>query len=105
MGMCACVHVCVCARARARVACMHGYVCMCACVCVCVRACVSVCVNGYSSHYFSPPLQIGDYLLTLPQQLEPFTSQDSPALAAALRDGRLPFPDTDQLVLASVLDV
>ena len=40
-------------------------------------------------------VQIGDYLLTLPQQLEPFTSQDSPALAAALRDGRLPFPDTD----------
>ncbi len=43
----------------------------------------------------SPSSQIGDYLLTLPQLLEPFTSQDSPALSAALRDGRLPYPDTE----------
>ena len=39
--------------------------------------------------------QIGDYLLTLPQQLEPFTSPDNPALAAALKTGRLPYPDTE----------
>ena len=35
--------------------------------------------------------QIGDYLLTMPQQLEPFTSQDNPALNHALQHGRLPF--------------
>ena len=40
-------------------------------------------------------VQIGDYLLTLPQQLEPFTSQDSPALTAALKHSHLPFPPTD----------
>ena len=40
-------------------------------------------------------LQIGDYLLTLPQQLEPFTSQESPALITALKHGHLPFPPTD----------
>ena len=40
-------------------------------------------------------VQIGDYLLTLPQQLEPFTSQESPALSAALKQSHLPFPPTD----------
>lgn len=39
--------------------------------------------------FLSP--QIGDYLLTLPQQLEPFTSQDNPALMAALQRGKLPY--------------
>ncbi|CAI8022795.1 Conserved oligomeric Golgi complex subunit 7 [Geodia barretti] len=39
--------------------------------------------------------EIGDYLLTLPQQLEPFTSQESPALSAALKQSHLPFPPTD----------
>ena len=42
-----------------------------------------------------PLPQIGDYLLTLPQQLEPFTSQDNPALLHALKHGRLPFPDPE----------
>lgn len=31
-------------------------------------------------------------MLTLPHQLEPFTSQDSPALSHALQQGLLPFP-------------
>lgn len=39
--------------------------------------------------------EIGDYLLTLPQQLEPFTSQDSPSLVAALQRGHLPYMDTE----------
>ena len=47
------------------------------------------------THTHSHPHQIGDYLLTLPQQLDPFTSQDSPALLAALKAGRLPYPDTE----------
>ena len=38
-------------------------------------------------------LQIGDYLLTLPQQLEPFMSHDNPALASALKTGKLPALD------------
>lgn len=37
-------------------------------------------------------VQIGDYLLTLPQQLEPFTSQETPALTTALKHSHLPFP-------------
>ncbi|XP_067057041.1 conserved oligomeric Golgi complex subunit 7-like isoform X2 [Acropora muricata] len=41
---------------------------------------------GYITH-------IGDYLLTLPQQLEPFITQDNPGLAAAMKAGNLPFPD------------
>ncbi|KAK2555452.1 Conserved oligomeric Golgi complex subunit 7 [Acropora cervicornis] len=41
----------------------------------------------------TPKLQIGDYLLTLPQQLEPFITQDNPGLAAAMKAGNLPFPD------------
>jgi hypothetical protein len=40
-----------------------------------------------------PLPQVGDYLLTLPHQLEPFTSQDNPALNHALQQGVLPFPD------------
>ena len=34
--------------------------------------------------------QVGQYLLTLPQQLEPFTLQDNPALIVALKYGKLP---------------
>ncbi|KAL5483724.1 hypothetical protein EMCRGX_G020132 [Ephydatia muelleri] len=34
--------------------------------------------------------EVGDYLLTLPQQLEPFSSQDNPGLMAALKVGYLP---------------
>ncbi|XP_022793390.1 conserved oligomeric Golgi complex subunit 7-like [Stylophora pistillata] len=41
---------------------------------------------GYITH-------IGDYLLTLPQQLEPFITQENPALETAMRAGNLPFPD------------
>lgn len=43
--------------------------------------------------YPSFVIQIGDCLLTLPHQLEPFTaSQDNPALNHALQQGVLPFP-------------
>ena len=37
--------------------------------------------------------QIGDYLLTLPQQLEPFITQENPALEAAMKAGNLPYPE------------
>ena len=36
-------------------------------------------------------LQIGQYLMTLPQHLDPFTVQDSPALTVALRHSKLPY--------------
>ncbi|XP_072180039.1 conserved oligomeric Golgi complex subunit 7-like [Diadema setosum] len=36
--------------------------------------------------------KIGQYLMTLPQQLEPCTSQENPALEKALESSRLPFP-------------
>ena len=36
-------------------------------------------------------LQIGQYLMTLPQNLDPFTVQDSPALTVALRHSKLPY--------------
>ncbi|CAL1543486.1 unnamed protein product [Lymnaea stagnalis] len=35
--------------------------------------------------------KVGQYLMTLPQHLDPFTLQDSPALTVALKHGRLPF--------------
>jgi hypothetical protein len=35
--------------------------------------------------------QIGQYLMTLPQQLEPFTMSDTPMLTVALRHGKLPY--------------
>lgn len=31
--------------------------------------------------------------MTLPQQLEPFITQENPALEAAMKAGNLPFPD------------
>jgi hypothetical protein len=37
--------------------------------------------------------KIGQYLMTLPQQLEPFTMEDNPAIIAALKHGKLPFTD------------
>ena len=50
-------------------------------------------------YFFSQ--KIGDYLLTLPQQLEPFITQDNPGLAAAMKAGNLPFPDIQGIVVAS----
>ena len=41
--------------------------------------------------------QIGDYLLTLPPQLEPFITQENPALEVAMKAGNLPFPDLEGL--------
>ncbi|KAK7114475.1 conserved oligomeric Golgi complex subunit 7-like [Littorina saxatilis] len=35
--------------------------------------------------------KIGQYLMTLPQHLDPFTLQDSPALTVALRHSKLPY--------------
>ena len=37
--------------------------------------------------------KIGQYMMTLPQHLEPFTMQDSPAVLVALKHGRLPYTD------------
>ena len=51
---------------------------------------------SFLSAFYTPFLfrhQIGDYLLTLPQQLEPFITQENPALEAAMKAGNLPFPD------------
>ena len=36
-------------------------------------------------------LQVGQYLMTLPQQLEPFTMQDNPQVTVALKYGKLPY--------------
>ncbi|XP_031568834.1 conserved oligomeric Golgi complex subunit 7-like [Actinia tenebrosa] len=45
--------------------------------------------QGYITH-------IGDHLLTLPQQLEPFITKENPALEAAMKTGKLPFPDEQE---------
>ncbi|XP_052083064.1 conserved oligomeric Golgi complex subunit 7-like [Mytilus californianus] len=37
--------------------------------------------------------KIGQYMMTLPQHLEPFTMQDNPAVLVALKHGRLPYTD------------
>ncbi|XP_070574008.1 conserved oligomeric Golgi complex subunit 7-like isoform X2 [Ptychodera flava] len=39
--------------------------------------------------------KIGQYLMTLPQQLESFTTQDNMALEKALKMGKLPFPSIE----------
>lgn len=36
--------------------------------------------------------QIGQYLMSLPLHLEPFVTQEDPALEMALHAGKLPFP-------------
>ncbi|XP_064611193.1 conserved oligomeric Golgi complex subunit 7-like [Liolophura sinensis] len=41
--------------------------------------------------------KIGQYLMTLPQQLEPFTMQDNPAVVIALKHGRLPYTDEQEI--------
>uniref|UniRef100_A0A8C2Z7K8 Conserved oligomeric Golgi complex subunit 7 n=1 Tax=Cyclopterus lumpus TaxID=8103 RepID=A0A8C2Z7K8_CYCLU len=38
------------------------------------------------------PFQIGQYLMSLPLHLEPFVTQEDPALEMALHAGKLPFP-------------
>jgi len=35
--------------------------------------------------------QIGQYLMTLPQQLEPFTMENNPMLTVAIKYGKLPY--------------
>jgi len=39
--------------------------------------------------------QVGQYLMTLPQQLEPFTMSDNPMLTVALKHGKLPYITTE----------
>ena len=51
-------------------------------------------------HFFSL-LQIGDYLLTLPQQLDPFISSDNAAVMAALKLGQLPHTGTYHFLISS----
>ncbi|XP_060062709.1 conserved oligomeric Golgi complex subunit 7-like isoform X2 [Ylistrum balloti] len=41
--------------------------------------------------------KIGQYMMTLPQHLEPFTMQDNPAVIVALKHGRLPYTDEMEL--------
>ncbi|XP_013073398.2 conserved oligomeric Golgi complex subunit 7-like isoform X1 [Biomphalaria glabrata] len=41
--------------------------------------------------------KVGQYLMTLPQHLDPFTLQDSPALTVALKHGRLPFTNHQEV--------
>ena len=42
--------------------------------------------------------QVGQYMMTLPQHLEPFTMQDNPAVLVALRHGRLPYTDDTGII-------
>ncbi|XP_021349091.1 conserved oligomeric Golgi complex subunit 7-like [Mizuhopecten yessoensis] len=41
--------------------------------------------------------KIGQYMMTLPQHLEPFTMQDNPAVIVALKHGKLPYTDEMEL--------
>ncbi|KAK3085428.1 hypothetical protein FSP39_003139 [Pinctada imbricata] len=41
--------------------------------------------------------KIGQYMMTLPQHLEPFTMQDNPAVLVALKHGKLPYTDETEL--------
>ncbi|XP_005105726.1 conserved oligomeric Golgi complex subunit 7 [Aplysia californica] len=41
--------------------------------------------------------KVGQYLMTLPQHLDPFTLQESPALITALKHGRLPYTNHQEL--------
>ncbi|KAH9519601.1 Golgi transport complex subunit 7 [Bulinus truncatus] len=41
--------------------------------------------------------KVGQYLMTLPQHLDPFTLQDSPALTIALKHGKLPFTNHQEV--------
>lgn len=36
-------------------------------------------------------MQVGDSLLTLPEQLEPYFTQDNPTLISALKEGKIPY--------------
>lgn len=36
-------------------------------------------------------MQVGDSLLTLPEQLEPYFTQDNPSLISALKEGKIPY--------------
>ena len=45
-----------------------------------------------SIFFSSFPAQIGQYLMSLPLHLEPFVTQEDPALEVALHAGKLPFP-------------
>lgn len=40
--------------------------------------------------------KVGQYLMTLPQQLEPFTLQDNPTLAVAVKHGKLPYTTSSE---------
>ncbi|XP_056005871.1 conserved oligomeric Golgi complex subunit 7-like isoform X3 [Ostrea edulis] len=41
--------------------------------------------------------KVGQYLMTLPQHLEPFTMQDNPSVLVALKHGKLPYTDETEL--------
>lgn len=43
-------------------------------------------------HHIDVLFQIGQYLMSLPLHLEPFVTQEDPALELALHAGKLPFP-------------
>ncbi|XP_013416401.1 conserved oligomeric Golgi complex subunit 7 [Lingula anatina] len=40
--------------------------------------------------------QVGQYLMTIPQHLEPFTTQDNPALLVAVKHGKLPYTEEQE---------
>ena len=46
--------------------------------------------------------KIGQYLLTLPQNFEPFTMQDSAQLIIALKNGKLPYLEEKGINLQAV---
>lgn len=41
--------------------------------------------------------KVGQFLMTLPQHLEPFTMQDNPSVLVALKHGKLPYTDETEL--------
>ncbi|KAI0226391.1 Conserved oligomeric Golgi complex subunit 7 [Lamellibrachia satsuma] len=49
--------------------------------------------------------KIGQYLMTLPQQLDPFSLEDNPALTTALRHSNLPYTTIQSESLESLADV
>uniref|UniRef100_A0A4W4FHX5 Conserved oligomeric Golgi complex subunit 7 n=1 Tax=Electrophorus electricus TaxID=8005 RepID=A0A4W4FHX5_ELEEL len=57
-------------------------------LCVCMHVCVFGCDLSPQEYITN----IGQYIMSLPLHLEPFVTQEDPALELALRTGKLPYP-------------
>lgn len=51
-----------------------------------------MCLSILCLHAGVPLFQIGQYIMSLPLNLEPFVTQEDSALELALHAGKLPFP-------------